>query len=65
MDIYPTDEQMFTARDFPSVHGRLVCDGCPKPAEVHIIAVRGSDGDCKTVNVCKDHMLDPGPLLDW
>jgi hypothetical protein len=62
MDIYPTDEQMFTARDFPSV--RLVCDGCPKPAEVHIIAVR-SDGDCKAVNVCKDHMLDPGPLLDW
>ena len=59
-----TDDQMFQARDFAASAEVHVCDACPKPAEVHIVATR-RDGESKAVYACKGHMLDPGPLLDW
>jgi hypothetical protein len=40
------------------------CEACDNPSEVVLIAVNGVFG-MREVLVCKDHMLDPGPLLDW
>lgn len=53
----------------PSERARVMiahshCDACDKPAEVHLVATR-ADGSSKVVIACHDHMLDPGPLLDW
>ena len=44
--------------------GRVPCDACGKSAEVAILA-RKLDADVKMVYVCKAHLLDPGPLLDY
>jgi len=60
----PTDDKMFEAREFPRLAVHMHCAACSRRAEVHIIATR-YDGECKTVRMCKSHMLDPGPLLDW
>lgn len=60
-----TYDQMYEARDFPQIYGRRVCDACPEKAQVCIVATRGETGDSKLVYMCKDHMLDPGPLLDF
>jgi hypothetical protein len=40
------------------------CAACDKPAEVHFLAVR-HDGETLELLVCKDHLLDLGPLVDW
>jgi hypothetical protein len=40
------------------------CMACDKPSEVHMLATR-ADGEMVELLVCKEHALDPGPLLDW
>lgn len=42
----------------------VCCEACNKPAEVFIIAIDKTNG-LREVAMCKGHMLDPGPLLDW
>lgn len=44
--------------------GELCQGNCGNPAEVHVLATRG-DGEMRELIVCKEHLLDPGPLLDW
>jgi len=41
------------------------CEACDRAAEVVLEAHRISTNQIVKVMVCKDHMLDPGPLLDW
>ena len=40
------------------------CEACDKPAEAHML-VTIRDMDIREVLVCHEHMLDPGPLLDY
>lgn len=47
-------------------YGHVRCDACDDFAAVILTATRGGDGGgSKTILVCKAHLLDPGPLLDW
>lgn len=41
------------------------CDACKKPFDVYMLVVLRTTGEVKEVRACKDHMLDPGPLLDY
>jgi len=40
------------------------CEACDQPATVHMLVTR-HDREMKELLVCKEHLLDPGPLLDW
>lgn len=42
----------------------VCCEACNNPAEIHMLVTRLS-GKMIELVVCKDHMLDPGPLLDY
>ena len=42
----------------------VCCEACSNPAEVHVLATTIT-GKMIEVIVCKDHLLDPGPLLDY
>src|SRR5215831_1251560 len=63
-----TAQQILNAHEFVfegGASGRRTCDACPQPAEVHMLATRALTEETKEIFVCKAHMLDPGPLLDW
>jgi len=49
---------------FPETAERRPCDACGHASEVAILA-RDRDAQVKLVFVCKPHLLDPGPLLDY
>lgn len=61
----PSISQMIEARMFTTKNEVDCCDACTAIADVHIIATRADTGEAKTIKVCKQHMLDPGPLLDY
>jgi hypothetical protein len=63
-----TDQQIRNAHEFPlegGASGMPQCMACTNNAEVHILATRHDNMETKEIIVCKGHMLDPGPLLDW
>jgi hypothetical protein len=41
------------------------CDACKRSFDVYMLVTRRDTGEVKEVRACKQHMLDPGPLLDW
>lgn len=40
------------------------CLACEETAVAHVLVTRNT-GEMKEAIVCKAHLLDPGPLLDW
>jgi hypothetical protein len=63
-----TAEQILNAHNFPlegGAPGMPQCMACDRNAEVHMLVTRHHDEATKEIIVCKAHMLDPGPLLDW
>jgi len=43
----------------------IVCEACSKHAVATLVMIRHDNGSVSSFGVCHDHLLDPGPLVDF